>query len=96
MQAIGEAQIDEESRNLYAYQLKETEAKLQEANVKLVSLRFERDDLQAQAEELEEQNRDLLEQNQVLNNQKARLEVRIEQSEKLLKIVKPHSLLSMK
>lgn len=85
LQAIGEAQTDEASRNLYAHQLKEAEAKLQEANVKLVSLRFERDDLQAQAEEFEEQNRDLLEQNQVLNNQKARLEVRIEQSEKLLK-----------
>lgn len=85
LQASGEAQIDEASRNLYAQQLKETEAKLQEANVKLVSLRFEREDLQAQTEEFEEQNRDLLEQNQVLNNQKARLEVRIEQSEKLLK-----------
>lgn len=85
LQAIGEAQIDEASRNLYAQQLKETEAKLQEANVKLVSLRFERDDLQAQTEELEEQNRDLLEKNQILNNKKARLEVRIEQSEKLLK-----------
>ncbi|MFK4955194.1 chromosome segregation protein SMC [Lactococcus garvieae] len=85
LQASGEARIDEASRNLYAQQLKETEAKLQEANVKLVSLRFERDDLQAQTEEFEEQNRDLLEQNQVLNNQKARLEVRIEQSEKLLK-----------
>ncbi len=76
--------FDSATREKFAGQLFETEQKLQEISVKLVSLKFEREDLSAQMEDLEQHNHDFIEQNQTLNNQKTRLEIQLEQSEKTL------------
>ncbi|MDR2976436.1 MAG: chromosome segregation protein SMC [Streptococcaceae bacterium] len=77
--------LDAAERERLSAQLAESTEKLQNANVRQVSLRFERDDLADQMDDLNAQNSVAREEYQTLHDQKTRLELRSEQSEKILR-----------
>ncbi|GAB2026716.1 chromosome segregation protein SMC [Lactovum odontotermitis] len=80
-----EVKLNAADREQLSAQLTDTSEKLQTANVRQISLRFERDDLAAQMDDLTEQNSAAREENQTLHDKKTRLELAIEQSEKILR-----------